>query len=156
MDLISSRATEVMAKALDGLMVRHQAISSNLANVDTPGYKAMRVDFEDKLQQVLEKEDGQKAEVAGMKPNSLQLNQGLLELNATHSKHFGATHIKLGELNINAYQDNNISFRNDDNAVDIDTEMSELAKNSMKYEALAHLEGKSFMLTKEIIRSSGG
>jgi flagellar basal-body rod protein FlgB len=35
--------------ALDGLALRQKAIASNIANVNTPGYTARRVQFEDAL-----------------------------------------------------------------------------------------------------------
>ncbi len=42
--------------ALRGLAMRQKAIADNIANVQTPGYRAQRVTFEDSLRQVL---DGQ-------------------------------------------------------------------------------------------------
>ncbi|HHY98102.1 MAG TPA: flagellar basal body rod protein FlgB [Firmicutes bacterium] len=44
-------------RALDALSLRHQAISNNIANVNTPGYKAMEVSFEAELERAL-KEQG--------------------------------------------------------------------------------------------------
>ena len=39
----------ILPKAMDGLSLRHQVITDNIANVDTPGYKAKHVRFEDQL-----------------------------------------------------------------------------------------------------------
>ena len=39
---------------LRGLSARQQAIADNLANLETPGYTAKRVDFEDTLRSALE------------------------------------------------------------------------------------------------------
>lgn len=39
----------ILSKAMDGLSLRHQVISDNLANVNTPGFKAKDVRFEDEL-----------------------------------------------------------------------------------------------------------
>ena len=36
-------------RALDAYALRHQAISNNLANINTPGYKRQTVRFEDQL-----------------------------------------------------------------------------------------------------------
>ena len=47
MDILSVRSSDVMRKAMDGLVARNDALSSNLANVDTPGYKPVKVEFED-------------------------------------------------------------------------------------------------------------
>lgn len=38
-----------MNSALDGLALRQRAIANNIANVNTPGYQARRVEFEDAL-----------------------------------------------------------------------------------------------------------
>ena len=40
-----------LGSALDGLAVRQRAIANNIANVNTPGYHAKRVQFEDALAQ---------------------------------------------------------------------------------------------------------
>lgn len=46
---LDSLPINLLNKDLDGLWSRQQAISDNLANVDTPGYKAKQVSFEDQL-----------------------------------------------------------------------------------------------------------
>jgi len=40
--------------ALDAAMLRHQAIASNIANVNNPGYVPLRVNFEEQLASVAE------------------------------------------------------------------------------------------------------
>ncbi len=46
---ISTITTATLHMALDGLSARQQAIADNLANLETPGYLAKVVDFEDSL-----------------------------------------------------------------------------------------------------------
>lgn len=46
---ISDVATRALGRALDGLDARQGAIASNVANVETPGYQARIVRFEDDL-----------------------------------------------------------------------------------------------------------
>ncbi len=43
-------STRLLTAALDGLAARQRAISANLANSSTPGYKRMTVSFEDQLE----------------------------------------------------------------------------------------------------------
>ena len=43
----------MMQKALDGTWERQKAISNNIANHETPGYKAQKVMFEDALKKEL-------------------------------------------------------------------------------------------------------
>lgn len=44
--------SKLMARALDGLALRHRVVASNLANQSTPGYKRYEVSFEDQLARV--------------------------------------------------------------------------------------------------------
>lgn len=46
---ISDPTTAALRAALDGLEQRQQAIASNLANLETPGYLAQEVHFEESL-----------------------------------------------------------------------------------------------------------
>jgi flagellar basal-body rod protein FlgB len=44
----------VLATALDGLSKRQQVIADNIANVDTPNFRATSVDFESSLREAVE------------------------------------------------------------------------------------------------------
>ncbi len=46
---ISDTTTTALHRALDGLDQRQQAIASNMANLETPGYLSREVEFEDSL-----------------------------------------------------------------------------------------------------------
>lgn len=43
----------VLERALDAASLRHRVLSHNIANVDTPGFKRYRVDFETELARAL-------------------------------------------------------------------------------------------------------
>ncbi|MCU1579287.1 MAG: flagellar biosynthesis protein FlgB [Rhodoglobus sp.] len=50
MDAVFDSVTfNALSSALDGLAARQRAIANNVANVNTPGYQAQRVSFEDAL-----------------------------------------------------------------------------------------------------------
>ena len=49
----NSITTAIFQKALDGTWARQQAISNNIANAETPRYKALEVDFETSLNNAL-------------------------------------------------------------------------------------------------------
>lgn len=55
-------AMRVIHLSLDGLATRQRLIAENLANVDTPGYLAARVSFEDNLRIAIA--DGEAPETA--------------------------------------------------------------------------------------------
>lgn len=56
MQIFTDRTTAALHASLTGEAQRQRVISDNIANVNTPGYKAKRVSFEDSLARAL---DGQ-------------------------------------------------------------------------------------------------
>jgi flagellar basal-body rod protein FlgB len=50
---VSNSAIGAIQASLDGLAARERIIAQNLANADTPGYVAGRVDFESSLRKAL-------------------------------------------------------------------------------------------------------
>jgi flagellar basal-body rod protein FlgB len=50
-DPLSNITSATLALALDAAALRQQAIASNVANVDTPGYVPLAVSFEEQLEQ---------------------------------------------------------------------------------------------------------
>lgn len=104
----------VLDKAADASWQRESAISNNIANVNTPGYKRVDVNF----QSVLKKELGMSKYTS--------LDKKIRRVNGD-----------LSSLNVSAYTDSsNYSYRLDGNNVDIDTENVELASEQIRYEAL--------------------
>ncbi len=49
----SDSVSAVLGYALDGLSLRQNTIADNIANIDTPGYRARSVDFESALSSAL-------------------------------------------------------------------------------------------------------
>jgi flagellar basal-body rod protein FlgB len=47
--MISDGVTAALHAAMNGLEARQKAISANIANLETPGYRARTVNFEDSL-----------------------------------------------------------------------------------------------------------
>ncbi len=50
---VTNTVTNTLHAALNGLMLREQVAANDIANVDTPGYTASTVDFEDSLRNAL-------------------------------------------------------------------------------------------------------
>lgn len=67
MNWLDSASINLMNKDLDGLWTRQQAISDNIANVETPGYKSKQVSFEDQLQEQLSQSTGNSDLVSRLK-----------------------------------------------------------------------------------------
>ena len=116
----------VLDKAADASWLRETAITNNLANIDTPGYKRLDVDF----QSVLEKELGMSKYTS--------LDKKIRGLNGD-----------LSGLTVSTYTDSeNFSYRLDGNNVDVDTENVELASEQIRYEALTSSINSQFTCMK--------
>ena len=102
----------MLQRALDGTWERQKAISNNIANIETPGYKAQKVTFED----TLAKEMKNYAQYSGSEKE--QGVQNILDSNITLSS------------------DSSTSERLDGNNVNIDSENIELAKTQIQYQYL--------------------
>ena len=125
----SMRAAKI---ALNGLSLRQQAISRNLANVDTPGYKAKTIDFESTLKQTLERDD-----------------ETRLELAITHSGHqTSPTH----QVGFSLSNRPGGSSRADENNVDIDVEMTDMSEAGIQYQAVTQVVSKKLQLLRTLAR----
>lgn len=104
-----------MEGALQAAEMRQRVISNNVANGDTPHFKRSEVLFEELLEQTMGNEQGQ------------------LSLKRTNQKHIpigsGSATIPLPKL----ITDETTAMNNNENNVDIDREMSLLAKNQLSY-----------------------
>ncbi|MDD4503240.1 MAG: flagellar basal body rod protein FlgB [Clostridiaceae bacterium] len=126
-DRISNK-TVILEKALDAAWMRNEAISNNIANVNTPGFKKSYVKFEELLTDAADK-----FQISGIKKDGRFLPIG---------KDRGVS------VNPEIVQENFTSMRRDGNNVDIDVEMAELAKNTIKYNALIAQMSKEFSKIK--------
>lgn len=104
----------VLDKAADASALRHQVLSNNIANDDTPGYKRQDVAFESELKKAM----GESV------TDSTNIDQIVGK-------------IKTGDLNPEIYTDmKNFSYRLDENNVDPEAENVMLAENQIKYKGL--------------------
>lgn len=55
--VVSDAVSRVLGLALDGVSLRQRTIADNIANVDTPGFRATNVDFETSLRRAVENGD---------------------------------------------------------------------------------------------------
>ena len=123
-----------IAIALDGLSLRQRVSANNIANIDTPGFKAQHVSFERHLQQALNDDSSG------------------LPLHTTAPGHLRFQDTSSSELI--SVDHNQNTLRNDDNNVDIDLEMTTLAETALRFQALTQLAGKKFTLIKDMVRDA--
>ncbi len=129
MDINGTNTDRSLQAALDGLAARQRVISDNVANVDTPGFKASRVDFESALKQASGKSDAPKMTpvknaVAG--PDDEAAGPQVVRLDG-------------------------VTRRADGNSVDVDQEMVDLADTNVTYNAVAQLMSARLKLLRTAI-----
>lgn len=102
----------ILDRAADASWLRNQAISNNIANVDTPGYKRQEVAFESVLKKAL----------------------GNNRYESMDSK---VKNARTKDLSFRTFTDySGFSYRLDGNNVDIENENIMLAENQLKYQGL--------------------
>ena len=118
----------VLNRAADAAWQRNEAISNNIANVDTPGYKRQDVAFESVLQQALGN-------------------------NRYQSMDDKVANVNLSRLRGRAYVDYaNYSYRLDGNNVDIENENVMLAENQLKYRGLISSINQEFTNLQTVMK----
>ena len=118
-----------MEKFLDLSVQRHALISSNVANVDTPGYKTIDLSFEQELRDATASA-GSRLETT----NNLHLAIGTETHTASVKEVEGLT------------------VRNDLNNVNVDREMAQVSTNALKFSMVAQLIAGKFRTLKNAIQ----
>ncbi len=142
-------ATRALTGALNGLSAREAAIAANIANVDTPGYKAVSVGFEQELA----------AQMAGAASPQLAMNPPQTPPPASEAlAQAAAGHLPgvPGEStlpSIYAASSGNaaLQMRLDANGVDVDTQMTTLAETQLKYAATSRMLTGKLQMLKDVV-----
>jgi flagellar basal-body rod protein FlgB len=117
-DIGTSTTERLFHAALDGLSARQRVISDNVANVDTPDFKASKVTFEGALKQA-----------------SGTLKQPTLQMFKVQNAVDGPENTPL-TVHPQTVTLSETTRRNDGNNVDIDEEMLDLTNTNISYNAL--------------------
>jgi len=111
---------------------RQQLLASNIANADTPNYKAVDIDFNSAMQSALQ-----------------QVNPA--ELKLTSSKHVPNTGtIGNADIKERASKQNSL----DGNTVDMDVERAQFTENALQYEAAITLINNQFKNIASVIQNN--
>lgn len=122
------KTTQALQTSLAMRQLKHNLTSSNVANAETPGYHAQKVDFEDAL------------------ARSLDLD-GLRGMSTSSPEHY-AVGGKTARVAPEIYDNPEGSVNNDGNTVDLEKEMSNLAENAILYKAALQLINKKMAALK--------
>lgn len=126
----------LLERALDIRGERHRAILANVANQETPGYKAVSVDFKEAMR-------------AFSDPTSS------LSLEKTAPGHMTMNITGNPLISPSAVSRSNQSTRLDGNSVKPEKEMANLAENTLMYNATVQLMAGRFRGIKNVIRGGG-
>ena len=136
-----SPSIEIIKDAMVFRRARNEMINSNIANVDTPFYKARDIRFEHYLAQ---------ESVSITNKNFEKSKLGLARSNELHMRPMENMKTNTSYM----FSRDGHSVRNDGNTVDLDVETTEMAKNVAAYKALSALMKKESGLFKYAIESS--
>jgi len=128
-----SNVTELLFQQLNYRGERQKVISSNIANIDTPNYKTKELRFKDHLQK------------------SEEVNN--LKLTTTHNMHMSLNR-EVKNRDFEMYDVKGLVEQNDGNNVNLDTQMSEMSKNSVMFSAVKSSIKKDASWFKTMIDSS--
>lgn len=106
---------KILEQGLDASWLRNQVINNNIANVDTPGFKSSKVEFESIFKRALSRQSS----------TLKKTREGHIDMSSMPSN-----------LSSMVVENNGTSIRMDGNNVDIDYESAELARNQIYYNTL--------------------
>lgn len=126
-NISSSQFTyDLLKKGLDATSERGKVIANNIANANTANFKRSYVTFEDTLK------------------NSM----GNIEMETTDKRHIN-NGTSFGDISVE--KDASTSVNEDGNNVDMDTEMSDEAENTLEYYALISQANSSISMENSVI-----
>lgn len=128
----SDAALTVSKLALDGMALRQDVNSDNIANIDTPGYTAKEVNFEQTLKNAMSGDSSKDLKL-------VRTNTRHLDIPGS-SVLFKVTDNKTG------------SARADGNNVDMDKELVQMNETGIRQQAITQAVARKLRLIKDITR----
>ncbi|OIP25320.1 flagellar basal-body rod protein FlgB [bacterium CG2_30_54_10] len=135
-EITGTSTFNLLGKGLEVSALRNRAIANNIANVNTPRFKRQIITFEDEMAKVF---DG-KVELVGKRLDD---------------RHIPIEQINYMDVRPTTITDRAHVMRNDKNNVDIDVEMSDLAKNTMTYQVTSSRLAALFADINDVITRGG-
>jgi flagellar basal-body rod protein FlgB len=132
-DGIFNRTISLLEKALDLRSMNQRVLASNIANADTPNYKAVELAVTEEMSRERESRPG-------------------IRLVRTHVDHLPVQNSRANHIKLKTARAPDFSLRGDGNTVDIDRTMGKLAKNTLLYNTAAQLISIKFKGLKNAIK----
>lgn len=128
----NDKTIQALSTSLNFRQMRQEVISSNIANAETPGFKAKRLDFENALARAIDLD-------------------GNMQLQSDNKGHYNVGNGGFDNLQPEVYEDSNGVVSEDGNTVERDEEMARMARNKILYDASIQLLNKKLGLMKYAI-----
>ena len=136
-------SVDLLRRGMQATWLRNEVITNNIANVDTVGYKASEVEFEHLFADALGTLPGDGEALAVT--NRMHITGRGAGLTASDPRHItGGAFTDVDSVEPTIVTDEDSSLRYDENNVDIEHEMVELAKNSVEYYSLVNKVNSEF------------
>lgn len=123
----------LLERSLNLRSLKHRVLASNIANMDTPNYKAVELAVAEEMNRNPESGPG-------------------IQLVQTHPGHLPLKHSRADHLNLKVAKPTEFSLRGDGNTVDLDRTMGKLAENTLLYKTTAQIISNKFSGLKNAIR----
>lgn len=123
------KTTSALATSLRMRQLRNNVTSSNIANAETPGYHAKKLDFEEALGRALDMD-------------------GANSLSTSSKEHFAVGSVSAAKTRPDIYENPEGAVNNDGNTVDLEKEMSALSENAIMYKTALQLINKKMAALK--------
>jgi len=132
-NFIFDKTMASLERSLNLRSMNQKLIVSNIANMDTPRYKAFKMMVDENMQDI---------------------GQGgpQLTMTRTQAGHLNTTGNSLESGRVARVESNDLSLRGDGNTVELDTEMANLAENTLKYNTTTRIISNKFKLLKDVIK----
>lgn len=131
---VNDKTLKALTTALNFREMRQELISSNVANANTPGFKAKKLDFEEALARALDVD-------------------GHMQMNVNDERHYTVGNGGFNNLEPEIYDNPNGVVSENGNTVDVEAEMAKMAENKLMYDALVQLINKKMGIMKYAINS---
>lgn len=131
--------SHLLKESLEGLQSRQRVTANNLANADTPNYKAQAVNFEAQLQHTRQR--------IASPETAARFDTEKMYTHTDHIPLGNTTHITLSQIPG--------VMKNDGNGVDLDTEMATMAQAQISYNAVSQVLTHRYAQLKYVIAEGG-
>lgn len=132
----------LMEKMLDVESMRRKVIANNIANVDIPHFKRSEVNFESELKRVIRAKENESSR---------------FNAQTTDERHIPFYEDKdIRQVSPRVNLDYSTTGRNDGNNVDIEKEMVDSSKNTMRYNAFVTNLNQNYKILKLVMRPISG